>query len=91
MHFHATNDRTVPLACRAIGRAQQGDVANVLAVSAGYGDYKTTQTVSAPTGMTCARSVNSVGKRLDFCTFDGGHDAAVARLRYGYGRVIGGT
>lgn len=90
VHIHGTRDATVPLAGRAIGATRQGDVAKVLAMYAGYGGYTPSETVTAPEGMTCARSTNPAGKLLEFCTFDGGHDASVARLRYGYARVTGG-
>ncbi len=90
VHIHGTRDTTVPLGGRAIGATRQGDVAKVLAMYAAYGGYTGTETVTAPEGMTCARSANPAGKRLEFCTFDGGHDASVARLRYGFARVTGG-
>lgn len=89
VHIHGTKDDIVPLAGRAIGPTRQGDVSKVLAMYAGYGGYLATETVAAPEGMTCARSANAAGKILEFCTFDGGHDASAKRLRYGYERVTG--
>ncbi len=91
VHIHGTRDTTVPLGGRAIGETRQGDVAQVLAMYAAYGDYRATETAAAPEGMTCARSTNPAGKLLEFCSFDGGHDANVKRLHYGYLRVTGGA
>lgn len=89
VHIHGTADPVVPLTGRAIGPTRQGDVATVLAMYAAQGGYERADSAPAPDGMTCARLVNPAGKRLEFCTFDGGHDASIARLRYGYDRVTG--
>ena len=39
--------------------------------------------------MTCRQSENAAGQVLDFCTFPGGHDFSVTRLRHGITRVLG--
>jgi polyhydroxybutyrate depolymerase len=81
----------VPLAGRAIGQTRQGDVAKVLAMYATLGGFEPVETVSAPEAMTCARAKNPNGKVLEFCSFPGGHDANITRLRYGFDRVTGGN
>lgn len=90
IHIHGTKDTTVPLAGRAIGATRQGDVRNVLAMYAAYGGYTATSDDVTEGNMTCAQSANPAGKRLEVCTFPGGHDFSTSRLRYGYGRAIGG-
>ena len=90
VHIHGTADPIVPLGGRAIGGTSQGDVQQVLAMYAAYGDYTLTATSNAPDGMTCTNATNPAGKRLDFCTFDGGHDASIKRLRYGFEQVTSG-
>jgi len=90
IHIHGTKDTTVPLTGRAIGATRQGNVPKVLAMYAAYGLYVATGEATGPAGLTCAQSTNPAGKRLEICTFPGGHDFSTERLRYGYQRAIGG-
>lgn len=91
IHIHGTKDTTVPLGGRAIGPTRQGDVPRVLAMYATYGGYTASGTTTAPGDLSCAQSLNPAGKRLEVCTFPGGHDFSTIRLRYGYERALGGN
>jgi polyhydroxybutyrate depolymerase len=89
VHIHGTADRTVPLDGRAIGGTRQGDVGQALAMYAAYGGYaRDGGETEAPGGLTCRKARNPVGKLLEFCTFEGGHDFSVERLRYGIAEAL---
>lgn len=90
VHIHGTEDGMVPLTGRAIGETRQGDVGKVLAMYAAYGGYAAAGETTGPAGMSCLQSANPAGKRLEFCSFPGGHDFSIARLRYGWSRVTEG-
>ncbi|RMA43439.1 alpha/beta hydrolase family esterase [Rhodophyticola porphyridii] len=89
VHIHGTQDSVVPLGGRQIGEARQGDVPTALATYAAHGAFSYTETVQAPGDMMCRQSENAAGQVLDFCTFPGGHDFSVTRLRHGIARVLG--
>lgn len=92
LHIHGTADGTVPLAGRAIGQTRQGNVAQVLAMYAAHGAYAADGAPEqAPGDMTCRHATNPEGRRLDFCTFPGGHEFSVTRLAHGIERVLGGS
>lgn len=92
VHIHGTEDGVVPITGRPIGPTSQGDVTRALAMYAAYGGYVASGAEqSAPGGMTCRTSGNSLGNLLDFCTFAGGHDFSTPRLRYAYERIMGGS
>lgn len=88
VHIHGTADTMVPLAGRAIGETRQGDVDQALAMYAAHGGFRAEGTVAAPGDMTCRVARNPAGKRLDFCSFDGGHDFSVPRLHYAVAQVL---
>ena len=89
VHIHGTTDRTVPLTGRPIGGTSQGDVGQALAMYATHGGFaRDGAATPAPGEMTCRTARNPAGKRLDFCTFDGGHAFNADRLRFGIQTVL---
>lgn len=91
IHIHGTEDGVVPLGGRPIGETRQGDVPTALAMYRDYGDFQPSGTAEAVGNLSCSFSQNPAGKRLDFCTFPGGHSFSIARLRFGWDRVMGGA
>ncbi len=72
-HYHGTTDRIVPLSGRPIAQTHQGDVPSVLYMYETYGGYDTPVDTPKADGLTCDARENASGKRLEFCTFNGGH------------------
>ena len=86
IHIHGTEDRTVPLAGRAIADTRQGDVMDVLAMYRAEGGFAGAETAVVD-DLTCARQSNGAGDALEFCTFPGGHSFRRGFLSYAWGRL----
>ncbi len=80
IHYHGTEDPTVPLAGRQIKDAHQGDVYKAIAMMARVGDYHpvTGETIG---DMTCERQENAEGKRLELCLFPAKHMFRIDNLK----------
>ncbi|MDJ0612121.1 MAG: hypothetical protein QNJ29_00485 [Rhizobiaceae bacterium] len=72
VHIHGDADPVVPLLGRPIADTHQGQVPDVLAMYAKYGEYKANgrETVGK---LDCQKSQNANGDVLNFCLFEGGH------------------
>lgn len=86
IHTHGTEDRTVPLAGRAIGRTKQGDVNKVLAFYRKQGRFGEISTTIVD-DLTCARQSDAATDILEFCTFKGGHSFKRSHLKYAWDRL----
>lgn len=87
VHIHGTEDRTVPLAGRAIAETRQGDVAEVLAMYRAEGGFGSIENGQAMDDLSCERQSNADGDLLEFCTFPGGHSFRSGFLRYAWDRL----
>lgn len=80
IHYHGTEDPTVPLAGRQIKDAHQGDVFKAVAMMARLGGYN--PVAGEKVGdMTCERQENAAGKRLELCLFPAKHMFRVDNLK----------
>jgi polyhydroxybutyrate depolymerase len=87
VHIHGTEDRTVPLAGRAIGSTRQGDVREALEMYRAHGGFGRAEMVEVG-DLACARRENDVGAVLEFCTFPGGHSFRRGFLEYAWERLV---
>ncbi|WP_299044253.1 prolyl oligopeptidase family serine peptidase [uncultured Tateyamaria sp.] len=87
IHIHGTEDRTVPLAGRAIASTRQGDVTEVLRMYRALGAYGPSEPARALEDLECARQANAAGDVLEFCTFPGGHSFRRSFLGYAWDRL----
>ncbi len=79
VHYHGTDDPTVPLAGRPIGESRQGDVAGAFALFTEAGGYRPRDGQPEP-GLDCDLALNDAGQRLELCLFAGGHAYDIAHL-----------
>lgn len=84
IHYHARQDRVVPLEGRRIGTTRQGKVAEAIAFMRMFGGY---QPAPIPAGTKddtiprdCEAWESGAGKQLQLCLFDGGHSYRVPDL-----------
>jgi len=72
VHIHGDADPVVPLLGRPIADTHQGQVPDVLAMYAKYGEYQDTGREILGK-LECQNSQNAAGEILNFCLFAGGH------------------
>ncbi len=82
VHIHGTQDKTVPLKGRPIGKTKQGEVEEALSMYEKFGNFGPSNYFK--TGpLTCRSRSNPTGEVLEYCLFEGGHSFRTEYLGHG--------
>ena len=87
VHFHGTEDPTVPLKGREIGETRQGEVEAALSMYEKLGNFGPADYYKVGP-LTCLHRTNPQDETLQLCLFGGGHSFRTEFLGHGINELI---